>query len=122
MKTNEQILAQKTISYNDIQLLKNRSNKEQKDVINYDTFDPIRIDEEGGEKGLNWLKSLLTSKGVPRKGVSLGYREIEAIAIATNESFYFCGFYQFNNYLPIYRMLDVKYIPYCRGKKIYIVR
>lgn len=43
---NEQNLAQKTISYNDIQLLKNRSNKEQKDVINYDTFDPIRIDEE----------------------------------------------------------------------------
>ena len=126
MKTNEQILAQKTISYNDIQLLKNRSNKEQKDVINYDTFDCMPIDKECGEKGLNWLKSLLTSKGVPRKGVSLGYREIEAIAIATNESFCFCGLYDAgdrycSNYLPIYSVLDVEYIPYCRGEKIYII-
>ena len=84
------------------------------------------IDEEGGKKGLNWLKSLLTAKGAPRKGVSLGYREIEAIAIATNESIYFCGFYDAGNkyrknYLPIYRVLDVKYIPYCRGEKIYII-
>ena len=126
MKTNEQILAQKTISYNDIQLLKNRSNKEQKDVINYDTFECMQIDKEGGEKGLEWLKSLLTAKGSPRKNISLGYREIEAIAIATNESFYFCGFYNAgnrhcSNYLPIYRVLDVEYIPYCRGEKIYII-
>ena len=126
MKTNEQILAQKKISLNDIQLLKNRSNKAQRDVINYDTFECIPIDEEGGKKGLNWLKSLLTVKGSPRKGVSLGYREIEAIAIATNESFYFCGLYDAgnrhcSNYLPIYRVLDVKYIPYCRGKEIFIV-
>ena len=126
MKTNEQILAQKVISYNDIKLLKNRSNKMQKDVINYDTFDCMPIDKECGEKGLNWLKSLLTSKGVPRKGVSLGYREIEAIAIATNESFCFCGLYDAgnrycSNYLPIYSVLDVEYIPYCRGEKIYII-
>lgn len=126
MKTNEQILEQKVISYNDIKLLKNRSNKAQKDVINYNTFDYIPIDEEGGEKGLEWLKSLLTAKGSPRKGISLGYREIEAITIATKESFYFCGFYDSGNrycrnYLPIYRVLDVEYIPYCRGEKIYIV-
>lgn len=126
MKTNEQILTQKVISYKDIQLLKNRSNKEQRDVINYGTFECMPIDKEGGEKGLNWLKSLLTAKGSPRKGVSLGYREAEAIAIATEESFCFCGLYDAgnrycSNYLPIYRVLDVKYIPYCRGEKIYII-
>ena len=126
MKTNEQILAQKVISYNDIKLLKNRSNKMQKDVINYDTFDAMQIDNKGGEKGLDWLKSLLTSKREPRKGISLGYRELETIAIATNESFYFCGFYDAGNrycknYLPIYRVLDMEYIPYCRGEKIYVV-
>ena len=126
MKTNEQILAQKTISLNDIELLRNRSNKEQKDVINYDTFECVPIDKEGGKKGLEWLKSLLTAKGAPRKGVSLGYREIEAIAIATNESFCFCGLYNDgnkyrNNYLPIYSVLDVDYIPYCRGEKIYVI-
>src|SRR5574344_2499356 len=114
MKTNEQILEQKVLSYNDIKLLKNRSNKEQKDIINYDNFEPIQIDSLGGAKGLEWLKSLLNSKGEPRKDVNLGYREIEAITIATKESFYFCGFYDAGNrycrnYLPIYRVLDVEY-------------
>lgn len=126
MKTNEQILAQSIISYNDIKLLKNRSNNEETDVINYDNFEPIQIDNLGGAKGLDWLKSLLTSKGEPRKGVNLGYREIDIISRATNEDFYFCGFYNagnryYKNYLPIYRVLDMEYIPYCRGEKIYIV-
>jgi hypothetical protein len=126
MKTNEQILAQKSISYNDIKLLKNRSNKEQKDIINYDNFEPIQIDSLGGAKGLEWLKSLLNSKGEPRKDVNLGYREIDIIKSATNEDFYFCGFYDSGNrycrnYLPIYEVLGMEYIPYCSGEKIYII-
>ena len=73
MKTNETILSQNVISYNDIKLLKDRSNKfGSKDVINYDSFEPTKIDHDSGEKGLTWLKSLLTSKGEPRKGGSLG--------------------------------------------------
>lgn len=126
MKTNEQILTQSIISYNDIKLLKRRSNKEGKDIINYDNFEPIQIDNLGGAKGLDWLKSLLTSKGEPRKGVNLGYREIDIISRATNEDFYFCGFYDAGNryyhyYLPIYEVLGMEYIPNCRGEKIYIV-
>lgn len=126
MKANEQILEQKVISYNDIKLLKNRSNKEQKDIINYDNFEPIQIDSLGGAKGLEWLKSLLNSKGEPRKGINLGYRELDIISSATNEDFYFCGFYDAGNisyklYLPIYEVLGMEYIPYCRGEKIYIV-
>ena len=126
MKTNEQILAQEVISCNDIKLLKRRSNNEKKDVINYDNFEPIQIDTEGGAKGLEWLKSLLNSKGKPKNGVPFGNRELNIISKATNEDFYFCGFYDagnnsYNLYLPIYEVLGMEYIPYCRNEIIYIV-
>ena len=93
MKTNEVILSQKEISYSDIKLLKNRSNKDAEDVINYEYFKPIQIDSYVGTKCLKWLKSLLTSKGDPRKGVNIGYREIDIINNATCEDFEFVGFY-----------------------------
>ena len=94
MKTNEVILSQKEISYSDIKLLKNRANKVgSKDPIDYDTFEGIKIDRESGNKGIYWLKSLLTSKGDPRKGVNIGYREIDIINNATCEDFEFVGFY-----------------------------
>ena len=73
MKTNETILSQNVISYNDIKLIKNRSNKDGKDVINYDSFEPTKIDHDSGIKGLVWLKSLLTSKGEPRKNINHDY-------------------------------------------------
>ena len=126
MKTNESILAQETISYNDIKLLKNRSNKDGKDVINYDSFEPMQIDSASGAKGLDWLKSLLTSKGEPRKGVCLGYREIDIIQHATNEYFEFMGFYDdgFRGYVnlkPIYRVGSMQYVPFCKEQKIYVI-
>ena len=126
MKTNESILAQETISYNDIKLLKNRSNKDGKDVINYGSFEPMQIDSASGAKCLDWLKSLLTSKGEPRKGVCLGYREIDIIQHATNEDFEFMGFYDdgFRGYVnlkPIYRVGSMQYVPYASGQKIYVV-
>ena len=126
MKTNESILAQETISYNDIKLLKNRSNKDGKDVINYDSFEPMQIDSASGAKGLDWLKSLLTSKGEPRKGVCLGYREIDIIQHATNEDFEFMGFYDdgFRGYVnlkPIYRVGSMQYVPFCKEQKIYVI-
>ena len=126
MKTNESILAQKTISYNDIKLLKNRSNKDGEDVINYDSFEPMQIDSDGGTKRLEWLKSLLTSKGEPRKNINLGYREIDIINNATNEDFEFMGFYDdggygYHNFKPIYRVGCMEYVPYANGKKIYVI-
>lgn len=126
MKANESILSQKVISYNDIKLLKSRSNKEQKDLISYYNFEPIKIDDEGGAKGLQWLKSLLNSKGEPRKNINLGFREIEIINQSTQKDFYFCGFYDagngyFKNFQPIYEIGGMEYIPYCNGEKIYII-
>ena len=126
MKTNESILAQETISCNDIKLLKNRSNKDGKDVINYGSFEPMQIDSASGAKCLDWLKSLLTSKGEPRKGVCLGYREIDIIQHATNEDFEFMEFYDdgFRGYVnlkPIYRVGSMQYVPYASGQKIYVV-
>jgi hypothetical protein len=48
MKTNEQIFSEISengfITYQQISLLKNRSNKEQKDCINYDSFEGFKID------------------------------------------------------------------------------
>ena len=126
MKTNESILSQQIISYNDIKLLKNRSNKNGIDVINYDIFDPIQIDKASGRKGLDWLKSLLNTKGEPRKGVNLGYREIDIINNATPNDFIFNGFYDdgnrdFHNYKPVYEVCGMEYVSYCNGQKIYVI-
>ena len=131
MKTNEQILSEVKsncfITYSQISLLKNRSNKANKDAINYDRdFEGFAIDKESGTKGLQWLKSLLNSKGEPRKNVCLGYREIDIIKNATNEDFEFMGFYDdggfgYHNFKPIYRVGGMEYIPYANGKKIYVI-
>ena len=130
MKTNEQIFSEISekgyITYKQISLLKNRSNKEQRDCINYGSFEGFEIDSESGSKGLSWLKSLLNSKGEPKKGVSLGYREIEIINNASINDFIFNGFYDsgngyFKSFQPIYRLNGMEYIPYCNGEKIYII-
>ena len=130
MKTNEQILSEVKengyIAYSQISLLKNRSNKEQKDCINYDSFEGFEIDPESGAKGLSWLKSLLNRNGEPKKGVSLGYREIDIINNASINDFIFNGFYDsgnryYKNFQPIYRLNGMEYIPYCNGEKIYVI-
>ena len=126
MKTNEVILSQKEISYSDIKLLKNRANKADSEYPIPDTFEGIEIDFESGNKGLVWLRSLLNAKGEPRKGVNLGYREIDIIKNATPYNFAFNGFYDdgnrnFHNYKPIYEICGMEYIPYCHGEKIYII-
>jgi hypothetical protein len=130
MKTNEQILSEVKsngfITYSQISLLKNRSNKASKDVIKYDdSFEPMQIDSVSGTKGLEWLKSLLTSKGEPRKGICLGYREIDIIQHATNEDFEFMGFYDegngYHNYKPIYKVCGMEYVPFANCQKIYVI-
>ena len=131
MKTNEQIFSDIKqngfITYEQIKLLKNRSNKLGKDLINYDgDFEGFPVDKESGEKGLQWLKSLLNSKGEPRANVSLGYRELDIIQNASNEDFEFMGFYDdgrygYHNFKPIYRVGGMEYIPYANGQKIYVI-
>ena len=130
MKTNEQILSEVKsngfITYSQISLLKNRSNKVDHDVIDYDDdFEGFAIDKISGTKGLEWLKSLLTSKGEPRKGACLGYREIDIIKQATNEDFEFMGFYDdgngYHNFKPIYKVGGMEYVPFANGQKIYVI-
>ena len=130
MKTNDQIFSEISengfITYKQISLLKNRSNKEQKDCINYDSFEGFSIDPETGTKGLLWLKSLIKRDGEPKANVSLGYREIDIIQNASINDFIFNGFYDsgngyYKNFQPIYRLNGMEYIPYCNGEKIYII-
>lgn len=123
MKTLESIFSEikenGVITKQQLQLLKNRSNKQQKDVINYDWLKGIGdgygipLTEEQGVQGLNWLKKFI------RKNVEsnvYGYRELEIINSASPCDFVFKGFYDagngwFRNFLPIYQLNGMEYIP-----------
>lgn len=129
--TTEQILreiaATGTITKKQMQLLKNRSNAQCKDIFNYAIIDRMNVhcSEDFARQGLQWLRSLLKKDGTPRAGVPLGAREIDIIHAATEEDFNFRGFYDAGRYgrffLPIYEVLGMEYIPYCNGEKIYII-
>lgn len=99
----------------DLQLLKNRSNKEQKDLMDYDFMESfqdgygIPVTEEQGLQGLKWLQKFV------KKNV-YGYREQEILKNATAKDFRFRGFYDagrghYRNYLPIYELNGMEYIP-----------
>lgn len=99
MKTLESIFSEikenGVITKQQLQLLKNRSNKQQQDVIDYD-----------------WLESNV-----------YGYRELDIISNASPSDFVFKGFYDagnggFRNFLPIYHLNEMEYIPM---KEPYIV-
>ena len=107
--------------------LKSRSNKAQKDLLEYDTINPdgagIPIAHEWSEKGIQWLRGLLTSKGEPRKGQNLDCREIEIIKTATPEDFSFIGFYDdgrgwYRNYVPVYSIGGMEYFVECGNIKV----
>ena len=97
--------------------LKSRSNKAQKDLLDYDTLTPnggIPIAPEWSEKGIQWLRSLLTKKGEPRKGQNLGDREIEIIKTATPKDIRFNYFYDngngwYRNFVPVYYIDGMEY-------------
>lgn len=107
--------------------LKARSNKAQKDLLDYDTLTPdggIPIAPEWSEKGIQWLRGLLTSKGEPRKGQNLGFREIEIIKTAKPEEFRFNYFYDngrgwYRNYVPVYSIGGMEY--YVSGGIIQVI-
>lgn len=123
MKTLESIFSEikerGVITKQQLQLLKNRSNREQKDVIIYDCLESvgdgygIPLTEEQGVQGLNWLKKFIKKNG----GSNVyGYRELEIINNASPCDFVFKGFYDagngwFRNFLPIYQLNGMEYIP-----------
>lgn len=111
------------ISKKDLQLIKNRSNKAQEDLFDYEfmenNFDMgIPVSEEQGEQGLAWLKKFIKKDGTSavRGGTSVhGFRELEIIKNASPEDFTFRGFYNngnafFNNFIPIYELNGMKYV------------
>lgn len=101
------------ITESDLNLLKSRSNKAQKDLFDYDILDhqDIKITPSQGANGLKWLKSFVDKYNSP-----YGYREISIIQESTENDFTFRGFYDagngwYKNYLPIYELNGMEYIP-----------
>lgn len=114
----EEIKKQGFISKSQLQLIKNRCNREQKDLMDYDILGSIGdgcgipITEEQGEQGLRWLKKFQRR----RKGSLYGFREDEIINNSTAKDFHFLGFYDagngwFRNFLPIYELNGMEYVP-----------
>lgn len=133
-KTNEEIFENVRengyITEREINLLKNRSNNERRDLFCYDLLDEVAdgygvpVTPEQGAKGLRWLRGLLKSNGEPRKGQGLGFREVEIIRDATPEDVTFCGFYDLGRYgyhifTPLYEVGGMEY--YNDGGKIQVV-
>lgn len=123
MRTNEQIFESVKnngfISESDLKLLKNRSNKEGRDLFNYDVLEAVNdgygvpLTEDQGIKGLAWLKKFIRRDGTSR---CLGAREISIIKDSEPGDFLFVGFWDagngfFKNYLPMYRLGGMEYIP-----------
>lgn len=131
MKTLESIFSEikknGVITKQQLQLLKNRSNRLQKDVIDYDWLESvgdgygIPLTEEQGAQGLKWLKKFIKKNG---ESNVYGYRELDIINSAFPSDFVFKGFYDagsgwFSNFLPIYQLNGMEYIPM---KEPYIIR
>lgn len=123
MKTNEtifgKIIKNGVITKQQLQLLKIRSNKQQKDVINYDWLQSIGdgygipLTVEQGVQELNWLKKFIRKDGSSRV---YGYRELDIINNSSPSDFVFEGFYDagtgwFRYYLPIYKLNGMEYVP-----------
>lgn len=126
MRTNEQIFAEiratGIISKKDMQLLKNRSNKAGKDLMDYDIIDAgeVRLTPAQGAQGLAWLRKFIRKDGTSRL---YGHRELEIVNTSTCDDFIFRGFYDAgrgycNFFLPIYEVGGMEYIPM---KEPYIV-
>ena len=129
MKATETIIAEVAergyITEKEINLLKCRSNREGRDVINYELLgEDVPVTPEQGAKGLLWLKKLLKRNGEPREGQNLGYREINIIKSATANDFSFvclydCGNKWHSSFVPVYRCGEMEY--YVLGGKINVV-
>ena len=129
MKATEAIIKEISkrcfITEKEINLLNRRSNREGRDVIDYDMLgEDVPVTPEQGAKGLRWLQGLIKRNGEPKSGQFLGYREIDIIKNATENDFSFvclynCGNKCFSNFVPVYRCGAMEY--YVLGGKINVV-
>ena len=103
------------ITEDQIQILKKRSNDLRRNVINYNWMDRvgngygIPLTEEQGAKELDWIRSFV-EKNIYRA------KDIEVIQNASPSDFVFKGFYNngvgsWCNYLPIYEVNGIEYVP-----------
>lgn len=103
------------ITEDQIQTLKKRSNDLRRNVINYNWIEHagngygIPLTEEQGAKELDWIKSFV-GKNIYR------YKDIEVIQNASPSDLVFKGFYNngvgsWCNYLPIYVINGIEYVP-----------
>lgn len=103
------------ITEDQIQTLKKRSNDLRRNVINYNWMDRvgngygIPLTEEQGAKELDWIRSFV-EKNIYRA------KDIEVIQNASPSDFVFKGFYNngvgsWCNYLPIYEINGIEYVP-----------
>jgi hypothetical protein len=122
MKSNEQIFAeireQGYITEQQMKLLKNRSNREGRDLFDYDLVEQmnngygIPVTYEQGVKGLAWLTKFAKKRNTP-----FGYRELHIVLNASPDDFAFKGFYNASHYKdhvnlqPIYELNGMEYVP-----------
>lgn len=127
MKTLESIFSEikenGVITKQQLQLLKIRSYKQQKDVINYDWLESvgygygIPLTEEQGIQGLNWLKKFIRKDGSSRV---YGYHEniFNGIVIYCKlvNSYFSASFFLFFGLWVIIRCF-LDRVCYCDGSK-----
>lgn len=103
------------ITEDQIQTLKKRSNDLRRNVINYNWIEHagngygIPLTKEQGAKELDWIRSFV-EKNIYRA------KDIEVIQNASPSDFVFKGFYNngvgsWCNYLPIYEINGIEYVP-----------
>lgn len=103
------------ITKDQIQTLKKRSNDLRRNVIDYNWIEHagngygIPLTEEQGAKELDWIRSFV-EKNIYRA------KDIEVIQNASPSDFVFKGFYNngignWCNYLPIYEINGIEYVP-----------
>ena len=123
----KEILKTKSISEQEINLLKRRLNSGEKmQDLMYDIDEYIKLTGNQTQKGLKYLlNKWQTPKGATRKTNPFGYRETEVLD--TFKEFYFAGFRSIgfwnNFYVPVYTVQGEKgYFDYhLNGGKIEIV-
>lgn len=121
-KKNEEIFAEiresGVMTEKQMNLLKLRSNKAHKDVLDYDLVEEvgegygIPLTANQGRKGLEWLRKVNRSRKCP-----FGYRERSIVETAKPEDFTLICFYdnygRGDNYIPVYGLNGMKYRVEC---------
>lgn len=121
-KTNEEIFAEirenGVMTELQMNLLKRRSNKAQKDILDYDLVEEvgegygIPLTADQGRKGLEWLRKVSRKRDCP-----FGYRERDIVENANPEDFTLICFYAYKGrndcYIPVYGLNGMEYRVEC---------